>query len=52
MTKKSAVEDVQGNRYKMLAVHVTRNSGMSLSDAMSLSLVEAYLALGANFRGN
>lgn len=35
----------------MLAVAVTRNSGMTLSDAMSLSLVEAYLALGAILDG-
>jgi hypothetical protein len=52
MTQKSAVEDVQGNRYKMLAIHVAKNSGITLSEAMSLTLVEAYLALGANFRGN
>ena len=52
MSKKSAVEDVEGNRYKMLAIKVTQNSGMSLGDALSLTLVEAYLVLGANFRGN
>jgi|GEM_PF-3362751 len=36
----------------MLAIAATRNSGMSLGDAMSLSLVEAYLAVGANFNGD
>jgi hypothetical protein len=48
---KVPVDEVSGNRYKMMAIAVTRNSGMTLSDAMSLTLVEAYLALGANFRG-
>lgn len=48
---KVPVDEVAGNRYKMMAVAITRNSGMTLSDAMSLTLVEAYLALGANFRG-
>jgi hypothetical protein len=44
-------EEFTGNRYRMMAVAITRNSGMTLSDALSLTLVEAYLALGANFRG-
>jgi|TARA_R110000868_G_scaffold253061_2_gene509786 hypothetical protein len=51
MTGKSPVEDVEGNRYKMLAIAVTKNSGLTLGDALSLTLVEAYLSLGANFRG-
>jgi hypothetical protein len=45
------VDAVDGNRYKMMAIAITRGSGMTLSDAMSLTLVEAYLALGANFSG-
>ena len=43
---------VEANRYKMLAIHVTRNSGLTLSEAMSLTLVEAWLALGAKINGN
>jgi hypothetical protein len=48
---KVPVDAPTGNRYKMMAVAITRGSGMSLADAMSLTLVEAYLALGANFNG-
>jgi len=42
---------VDGNRYKMLALAVTKHSGITLREAMSLSLVEAYLALGATIGG-
>ena len=49
--KKAPVDEVAGNRYKMLALAVTRNSGITLTEALSLSLVEAYLALGATFSG-
>jgi len=48
---KVPVDEVVGNRYKMLAIAVTRNCGVTLAEAMGLTLVEAYLALGANFRG-
>jgi len=43
--------DVHGNRYRMLAIAVSSESGISLTDSMSLTLVEAYKALGANFCG-
>jgi hypothetical protein len=45
------VDVVDGNRYKMLALAVTKNAGIGLREAMSLSLVEAYLALGATISG-
>lgn len=44
--KKSFVS-VEGNRYKMLAIAVARNSGLTLADALGLTLVEAWLTLGA-----
>jgi len=43
--------DVNGNRYKMLAIAVSSETGISLSESLSLTLVEAYKALGANFCG-
>jgi hypothetical protein len=43
--------DVDGNRYRMLAVAVSRETHISLVESLSLTLVEAYLSLGANFRG-
>jgi hypothetical protein len=43
--------EVNGNRYKMLAIAVCRDSHIGLAEALQLSLVEAYLALGANFGG-
>lgn len=48
---KAGVDDIEGNRYKMLAINVSRETGISLLESLSLTLVEAYLALGANFRG-
>lgn len=47
----SPVDEVSGNRYKMMAIAVTRNCGMTLTEALGLTLVEAYLSLGANFNG-
>lgn len=41
----------QGNRYKMLALSVSSDTHISLQEALSLSLVEAYLAIGAEFNG-
>lgn len=35
----------------MLAISVTRNSGLTLAEAMSLTLVEAWLTLGATIDG-
>jgi hypothetical protein len=43
--------EVHGNRYRMLAIAVSRENGIALSEAMSLTLVEAYLSLGATFHG-
>lgn len=41
-----------GNRYKMLAVSVCSDvGGMTLQDALSLTLVEAYIAKGWSFDG-
>lgn len=43
--------EIEGNRYKMLAIAVVRETGMSLADALSLTLVEAWLSMGAEFYG-
>lgn len=51
--KKSAqfVKPAQGNRYRMLALSVSRDCHIGLREALSLTLVEAYLAIGAEFDG-
>lgn len=41
--------DVNGNRYRMLALAVSRENHITLAESMSLTLVEAYLAIGAKF---
>lgn len=42
---------VEGNHYKRLAIAVCKQCHMSLQDALSLTLVEAWLALGAEISG-
>jgi hypothetical protein len=43
--------EVNGNRYRMLAISVCRETHITLAEAMNLTLVDAYIAMGANFNG-
>lgn len=48
---KKTMEEMPGNRYKMMAISVTKHTGLNLTDALSLTLIEAYMAMGAKLYG-
>lgn len=51
MNQPQAGPEAHGNRYRMLAIAVSRECHITLTESLSLTLVEAYLALGAQFGG-
>ncbi len=49
---KNAMEEMPGNRYKMIAISVTKHTGLNLTEALTLTLIEAYMAMGAKLYGD